>query len=259
MNDITRKQRTVMMTDDRAKQRSYYCTVRQQAIITRRAKAAGMSRSAFMVACALHDEPVGAELMPAADEQRALLDHLSATVELVTRLMAPSAGSRHVRARRPRGALQPENTGDGPMRRPQRRQGKYSLSCTDEDWKRIRARASHAGMTVSAFIVQAALAIDPSRSRMDLSRAREQHEAIMEAARRVMAHLPPAPPEKAATLWSTLHRRITFLVRMAMDNMLDEGRRDDLERRLDRQFGAGSGERMVTAHLESRERPAMPE
>ena len=56
------------MTGDRARQHNYYCTARQQAIIARRAKKAGMSRSAFMVACALHDEPAGAELMPAPEE-----------------------------------------------------------------------------------------------------------------------------------------------------------------------------------------------
>ena len=52
-----------------AKWHNYCCTAKQQAIITRRAKDAGMSRSAFMVACALHDEPADPELMPAADEQ----------------------------------------------------------------------------------------------------------------------------------------------------------------------------------------------
>ncbi len=77
------------MTDDRARQHTYYCTVKQQAIIARRAKAAGMSRSAFMVACALHDELDGGELLPAPDECKVLFDHLSATAEVVTRLMAP--------------------------------------------------------------------------------------------------------------------------------------------------------------------------
>ena len=77
------------MTDAYAKQHNYYCTRQQQAIITRRAKAAGMSRSAFMVACALHDEPAGEELIPTPDERKVLLDHLSATAEVVTRLMAP--------------------------------------------------------------------------------------------------------------------------------------------------------------------------
>ena len=145
------------------------------------------------------------------------------------------------------------------MRRGAKRQGKYSLSCTDEDWERIKARASHAGMSVSAFIVQTAMAIDPSRPRMDVALAMEQQQTITEAARRVIAHLPPVPPEKVTPLWTTLHGRISFLVRMAMDDMLDQGRRGALEHHLDRQFGAGEGERMVRAYLERKGRTAVPE
>ncbi len=77
------------MTGDRARQHNYYCTAKQQAIIARWAKKAGMSRSAFMVACALHDKPAGADLMPAPEEQKALIEHLPATADVVTRLMAP--------------------------------------------------------------------------------------------------------------------------------------------------------------------------
>lgn len=77
------------MTEDRARQRNYYCTAKQQAIITKRAKAAGMSRSAFMVACALHDEPAGEDLMPSRGEREALLDQLTASAEVTTRLLAP--------------------------------------------------------------------------------------------------------------------------------------------------------------------------
>jgi len=144
-------------------------------------------------------------------------------------------------------------------RRP-KREGKYSLSCKDEDWVRIKARASHAGSTsVSAFIVEAALAVDPTRPRMDVAVAMEQNQTIAEAARRLIAYLPPVPPETATPLWATLHGRISFLVRMAMDDMLDQGRRDVLEHHLDRQFGAGSGERMVAAYLERTGRDDRPE
>ncbi len=145
------------------------------------------------------------------------------------------------------------------MRRP-KREGKYSLSCKDENWERIKARASHAGSTsVSAFIVEAALAVDPTRPRMDAALAMEQQEIITQAARRLIAHLPAVPPETATPLWKTLHGRISFLVRMAMDDMLDQGRRVALEHHLDRQFGAGFGARMVTAYLERTGRDDRPE
>ena len=146
------------------------------------------------------------------------------------------------------------------MTRRPKREGKYSLSCRDEDWERLKARASHAGSTsVSAFIVETALAVDPTRPRMDAALAMEHQETITQAARRLIAHLPPVPPEKATPLWKTLHGRISFLVRMAMDDMLDQGRRSALEHHLDRQFGAGSGARMVSAYLERTGRDDIPE
>ena len=145
------------------------------------------------------------------------------------------------------------------MKRRPKRQGKYSLSCTDENWERIKARASQAGMTNSAYLVRAALAGDPARPRVDVARALEQQQTIAEAARRVIAHLPPVPPETATPLWKSLHGRISFLVRKAMDDMLEEGRRDALEHLLDRQFGAGEGASMVAAYLERTGRDDIPE
>ena len=64
MNDSKKKQRTVMMSDADWQD------------LKKTAAASGMSCSAFMVACALHDEPAGVELMSAPDERKALLDHL---------------------------------------------------------------------------------------------------------------------------------------------------------------------------------------
>ncbi len=145
------------------------------------------------------------------------------------------------------------------MKRRPKRPGKYALSCTDEAWERISARASRAGMPVSAFLVRAALAVDPTRAKVDAALALEQQKTIAEAARRIVAHLPPEPSETAVPLWKSLRDRLSFLVRMAMNDMLDEGRRGDLERHLDRQFGAGEGARLVAAWLERTGRDDIPE
>ncbi|MDE0417754.1 MAG: hypothetical protein OXI95_12590 [bacterium] len=145
------------------------------------------------------------------------------------------------------------------MTRRPKRPGKYSLSCTDEAWERIGARASRDDMPVSAYLVRAALAVDPTRAKVDVARAMEQQQTIAEAARLLIAHLPPVPPETATSFWTTLHGRISFLVRMAMDDMLEKGARGDLERHLDRQFGAGQGANMVAAYLERTRRDDIPE
>ena len=135
------------------------------------------------------------------------------------------------------------------MTRCPKRPGKFSLSCTDEKWERIGARASRARMPVSAFLVQAALAVDPTRAKVDVARAMELQQDIADAARLIIAHLPLVPAEATASFWTTLHDRLSFLVRMAMNDMLDQGRRGDLERHLDRQFGAGQGARLVADYL----------
>lgn len=145
------------------------------------------------------------------------------------------------------------------MTRRPKRPGKYSLSCTDEAWERIGARASRDDMPTSAYLVRAALAVDPTRAEVDVARAMEQQQTIAEAARLLIAHLPPVPPETATPLWKSLHRRISFLVRMAMEDMLEKGVRGDLERHLDRQFGTGEGARLVAAYLERTGRDDIPE
>ena len=135
------------------------------------------------------------------------------------------------------------------MTRRPKRPGKFSLSCTDEQWERIGARASRADMPTSAWLVQAALAVDPTRARVDVAHAMALQQEIADAARLVIAHLPLVPAETAESFWTTLHDRISFLVRLAMDDVIDKGRRGDLERHLDRQFGAGEGARLVADYL----------
>ena len=145
------------------------------------------------------------------------------------------------------------------MTRRPKRPGKYALSCTDEAWERIKARALRDGMPTSTYMVRAALAVDPARPRVDVALAMEQQRTIAEAARRLIAHLPPVPQEKAVPLWKSLHGRISFLVRMTMNDMLEMGRREELERRLDRQFGAGEGARLVASFLDRTGRDDIPE
>ena len=61
----------------RARQHTIYCSAADRVLIGRRAEAAGMSFSRFMVACALHggdedDESEGPRLVLTEDEQRSL-------------------------------------------------------------------------------------------------------------------------------------------------------------------------------------------
>ena len=63
-----------MEEEARPRQRNYYCTPSQNRLIEKRAKQAGMNRSRFLVACALHEDAGGGEkLVLDEEEQRTLL------------------------------------------------------------------------------------------------------------------------------------------------------------------------------------------
>ena len=68
-------------TRPRARQRSIYCSAADRVLIARRAEAAGMSFSRFMVACALHggddDGNEGPRLALTEDEQRSLYERVA--------------------------------------------------------------------------------------------------------------------------------------------------------------------------------------
>ena len=59
-----------MEDETRPRQRNYYCTPSQNRLIEKRAKAAGMNRSRFLVACALHEDAGGGEKLVLDEEQQ---------------------------------------------------------------------------------------------------------------------------------------------------------------------------------------------
>ena len=59
-----------MEDEARPRQRNYYCTPSQNRVIEKRAKAAGMNRSRFLVACALHEDAGGGEKLVLDEEQQ---------------------------------------------------------------------------------------------------------------------------------------------------------------------------------------------
>ena len=62
-----------MEDETRPRQRNYYCTPCQNRVIEKRAKKAGMNRSRFLVACALHEDAGrGEKLVLDEEEQRTL-------------------------------------------------------------------------------------------------------------------------------------------------------------------------------------------
>ena len=115
------------------------------------------------------------------------------------------------------------------------RSWKHSLSCTDDEWERISARASRRGQSASAFIVECALAVDPAGPGMRWV-AREEMTAILEAIVRIEERVFGLPVDRRSVLES-LAERVAFLIRRVMTEMIREGREEDLVDLLAMKFG----------------------
>ena len=79
----------------RAKARNIYCTPEERAAIAQLATQAGMSKSAYMVACALpeedEEEAAGCSLVLSEADQRALAESVARLERCLDALLAPGA------------------------------------------------------------------------------------------------------------------------------------------------------------------------
>ncbi len=130
------------------------------------------------------------------------------------------------------------------MRRRDRSE-KHSLSCTDDEWERIGARASRRGVSSSAYVVECALAVDPANPGARASVA-EEIQALLETVGRIEERVSGLTPETAPVLES-LTSRIAFLTRRAMLEMIREHRDEDLVALLAIQFGEDRARALVDA------------
>ena len=174
-------------------------------MIGRRAKEAGMSFSRFMIVCALHgadadDGEEGPRLVLSEDEQRilyervalldrcneALLSRLPGTeISALGALGLPGAGGAIPDRRRERGRF---------MRRRGRSLPRaYSLSCTDSEWGSVRVLAERKGLSISRYMVECGLTVDPEaepapppRLVLDEAEQRALHDRVIAIAERTV-------------------------------------------------------------------------
>ncbi len=124
-----------------------------------------------------------------------------------------------------------------------------SMSCTDDEWQRIRACAKAAGEGVGRHIVRRALTDDPSPNAkprgsqaLDPDEQRAMHDAIV--------HLAGSTSETGpgSESWLTvLPGCIRFLCTARIMAMLREDRADELATQLRRAFGEDTGLEIVEA------------
>ena len=124
-----------------------------------------------------------------------------------------------------------------------------SMSCTDDEWQRIRACADAAGEGVGRHIVRRALTDDPSphakprgSQALDPYEQRAMHDAIMR-----LAGSASEPGPGGGSWLAVLPDCIRFLCASRITAMLREDRADELAVQLRRAFGEDTGLEVVEA------------
>ena len=132
-------------------------------------------------------------------------------------------------------------------RRGQRLPKAYSLSCTDSDWGRVRVLAERKGLSISRYMVECGLTVDPTTEpepppRLVLDEAEQR--ALLDHVSAIAERTVPAETEEA--VMSRVRNSLAFLVDETMRTMLREGRERELREMLTDLFG----EQVATATVD---------
>ena len=105
----------------------------------------------------------------------------------------------------------------------------YSLSCTDSEWGRVRVLADRRGLSISRYMVECGLTVDPEtepapppRLVLDEAEQRALHDRVIAIAERT------APAEADDAVMTRVRNSLAFLVDERMRTMMREGREDEL-------------------------------
>ena len=134
------------------------------------------------------------------------------------------------------------------MRRKRRPPSKvHSISCTDAEWERVRVLAERRGMSISRYLVECGLNVDPTteapkppRLVLDEAEQRRLHDDVV----RIAARTAGAEPEEA--VMTRIRNALVFLVEVRMREMVRAAREYELKALLADLFG----ERMAAATVE---------
>ena len=125
------------------------------------------------------------------------------------------------------------------MRRRGRRLPKaYSLSCTDSDWGRVRILAERKGLSISRYMVECGLTVDPMTEpepppRLVLDEGEQR--ALLDHVSAIAERTVPAETDDA--VMSRVRNSLAFLVDETMRTMMREGREEELRATLTDLFG----------------------
>ena len=134
------------------------------------------------------------------------------------------------------------------MRRKRRLPAKvHSISCADAEWERVRVLAERRGLSISRYMVECGLNVDPTteapkapRLVLDEAEQRRLHDGVVGIVERTAA----AESEEAVLM--RIRNALAFLVEARMREMVRDGREYELKGLLTDLFG----ERAAAAAVE---------
>ena len=114
----------------------------------------------------------------------------------------------------------------------------YSLSCTDSDWGRVRVLAERKGLSISRYMVECGLTVDPQAEpvpppRLVLDEAEQR--ALLGHVTAIAERTVSAEAEEA--LMIRVRNSLAFLAEETMRTMMREGREEELRALLIDLFG----------------------
>ena len=114
----------------------------------------------------------------------------------------------------------------------------YSLSCTDSDWGRVRVLAEPKGLSISRYMVECGLTVDPQAEpvpppRLVLDEAEQR--ALLGHVTAIAERTVSAEAEEA--LMIRVRNSLAFLAEETMRTMVREGREEELQTLLIDLFG----------------------
>ena len=123
-------------------------------------------------------------------------------------------------------------------RRGRTRPRAYSLSCTDTDWGRVRVLAERKGLSISRYMVERGLTVDPETEpepppRLVLDEAEQR--TLLDRVAAIAERTVEAGTDEAVI--ARVRNSLAFLAEEAMRTMMREGRGEELREMLTDLFG----------------------
>ena len=114
----------------------------------------------------------------------------------------------------------------------------YSLSCTDSDWGRVRVLAERKGLSISRYMVERGLTVDPETGpelppRLVLDEAEQR--TLLDRVAAIAERTVEAGTDEA--VMTRVRNSLAFLTEETMRTMMREGRGEELREMLTDLFG----------------------